>query len=362
MDEPAADEAAPAPGPSTPAVVAVVVTHEPGAWFDESLRSLAAQDYPDLTVLVIDADSATDPTERVAACCPSGFVRRLGSNPGFGAAANEVMSTVEGASYLLFCHDDVALSPGAVTAMVEEAGRSNAGLVGPKTSEWDDPRQLLAIGMTIDRTGHPSSYVEAGEYDQGQHDGVRDVFYLPGGCQLVRADLFATLGGFDAAQRFYGEDLDLCWRARVAGARVVVAPEAVVRHVADLPERRPDIDVLRLTERHRLRTVLTCYSLGTLLWLIPVLAVLSIVDFGAGLLTARGGRSRAAVGAWTWNLARFSQVIGRRRRLAGLRRVSDHDLRSLQANGLVRVQAFQHRERPGQCMRSPRGRSLPNAD
>lgn len=348
MDEPGADLPAPDPGATTPAVVAVVVTHEPGPWFEDSLRALAAQDYPDLTVLVIDAGSRADPTDRVAAACPSAFVRRLDANPGFGAAANEVLSTVEGASYLLLCHDDLALSPGAVRALVEEAGRSNAGLAGPKVAEWDDDRQLIAVGMTVDRTGHPSSYVEPGEYDQGQHDGVRDVFFLPGGCQLVRADLFATLGGFDTAQRFYGEDLDLCWRARVAGARVIVAPEAHARHVADLPTRRPDLDAHRLAERHRLRTVLTCYGLGTLLWLVPVLLVLSLLDFAAGLVTARPSRSRAALGAWTWNLARTSQLVGRRRRLAKVRRASDRDLHALQARGLVRVHAFQSRDRPGQ--------------
>lgn len=348
MDEPAADTAAPASGPTTPAVVAVVVTHEPGPWFDESLRALAAQDYPDLTVLVIDAGSAQDPTERVAAGCPSAFVRRIDANPGFGAAASEVLETVEGASYLLLCHDDVALDPRAVSTMVEEAARSNAGLVGPKVAEWDDPRQLLTVGMTIDRTGHPSSYVEPGEYDQSQHDVVRDVFYLPGGAQLIRADLFTALGGFDRGISFYGEDLDLCWRARVAGARVIVAPAAHAGHVAALGDRRPDLDAHRLTERHRLRTVLSCYGLGTLVWLVPVLLVLSLVDFGAGILTARAGRARAALGAWTWNVARFSQIIGRRRRLASIRRVSDKDLRALQANGFVRFQDFQQRERPGQ--------------
>ncbi len=347
MDEPAADAAAPTPGPITPAVVAVVVTHEPGPWFEESLRALADQDYPDLTVLVIDAGSTEDPTQRVAAACPSGFVRRIDVNPGFGPAANEALETVEGARYLLFCHDDVALGPGTVTAMVEEARRSNAGMVGAKVADWGDDRQLQSVGMTVDRIGHPSSYVEEGEYDQGQHDAGRDVFYLPGGCQLIRADLFATLGGFDPALAFYGEDLDLGWRARVAGARIVVAPAARVRHVADLPARRPDLDAHRLTERHRLRTVLTCYGLGTLLWMVPLLVVLSLVDLGAGLITARAGRARAAVGAWTWNLARFSALVGRRRRLGRLRRTSDHDLRALQVRGLARVQAYQHRERPG---------------
>jgi GT2 family glycosyltransferase len=347
VDEPGAPDA-PAPGPTTPAVVAVVVTHEPGPWFEDGLRALAAQDYPDLTVLVIDAGSEHDPTERVAAACPAAFVRRLDANPGFGNAANEVMETVEGASYLLLCHDDVALDPQAVSTLVDEAARSNAGIAGPKVAEWDDDRQLQAVGMTVDRTGHPTSYVEDGEYDQGQHDGVRDVFFIPGGCQLVRADLFRTLGGFDGAMRFFGEDLDLCWRARVAGARVVVAPLAHARHVADLPERRPDLDVHRLVERHRLRTVLTCYGLGTLLWLVPVLAVLSVLDVVAGLLTARVGRARAALGAWTWNLARIGPLLARRRRLSAIRRTSDKELRALQTQGLARMQAFQTRDRPGE--------------
>jgi GT2 family glycosyltransferase len=348
VDVPAADPAASPPGPTTPAVVAVVVTHEPGPWFEDGLRALAAQDYPDLTVLVIDAGSRQDPTQRVAAACPAAFVRRIDDNDGFAAAANEVLDTVEGASYLLLCHDDIALGPGAVTTMVDEASRSNAGLVGPKLSEWDDPRQLLAVGMTIDRTGHPSSYVEAGEYDQGQHDQVREVFYLPGGCQLIRADLFATLGGFDSGMRFYGEDLDLCWRARIAGARVVVAPQAQARHVADLSLRRPDVDPYRLSERHRLRTVLTCYGLPTLLWLVPVLLAFSIVDFIGGLFTARAGRARAALGAWTWNLARIGPLIARRRRLHAVRRTSDKDLRALQSAGMARVQAFQTRDRSGE--------------
>jgi len=57
----------PAPAPSrAPAVVAVVVSHDPGPWFDDVLASLRDQDYPNLSVLVIDADSDEDPLPRVA--------------------------------------------------------------------------------------------------------------------------------------------------------------------------------------------------------------------------------------------------------------------------------------------------------
>src|SRR6187549_3211741 len=58
-----------------PPVVVVMVTHDPGPTFEASLASIAAQDYPGLSVLIVDNGSAEDPTERVAAVLPDAFVR-----------------------------------------------------------------------------------------------------------------------------------------------------------------------------------------------------------------------------------------------------------------------------------------------
>ena len=73
------------------------------------MAALAAQDYPNLSILVIDADSAEEVKPRVARRRPGAFVRRLDEDPGFGAAANEVLEVVDGAAFYLLCHDDVAL-------------------------------------------------------------------------------------------------------------------------------------------------------------------------------------------------------------------------------------------------------------
>ena len=83
---------------------------------------------------------------------------------------------------------------------------------------------LQHVGLGLDRFGEVDPIVEPGEVDQEQHDAVRDVFVLPSACLLVRADLFRALGGFDPAISFHGDDVDLCWRAHLSGARVVVAP------------------------------------------------------------------------------------------------------------------------------------------
>src|ERR1019366_7335935 len=85
-----------------PPVVVVIVTHDPGPWFDEALSSFGAQDYAEMSVLVLDAGSADDVTARVAAVLPTAFVRRFGGNPGYGAIADQVRSMVEGAAYYLF--------------------------------------------------------------------------------------------------------------------------------------------------------------------------------------------------------------------------------------------------------------------
>ena len=214
-----------------PPVVVVIVTYDPGPWFETTLRAIGEQSYPEMSVLVLDAASSTDPTMRVGSVLPDAFVRRLTTNDGFGASANVAATMVEGADFLLFCHDDVAPEPEALRHMVEEAYRSNAGVVGPKFVDWDDPDRILHVGVQVDKSGAVVDRVERGEVDHGQHDAVRDVFSTPGGFTLVRSDLFEELGGFDPHIVVMGEDLDLCWRAQIAGARVIVAPDARVRHL-----------------------------------------------------------------------------------------------------------------------------------
>ena len=211
-----------------PSVVAVMVVHEPGDWFDETLQALAAQDYPNfrtLFLLTSDDDTHEGLTAQIRAVLPSAFVRSLPGNPGYGPSANEVLRLVEGDNgFFLLCHDDIAPAPDVVRLLVAELFRSNAGMVGPKLTEWDQPKMLQHVGLGLDRFGEVDPIVDPGEADQEQHDAVRDVFVLPSACILVRADLFRTLGGFDPQISFHGDDVDLCWRAHLTGARVDRGP------------------------------------------------------------------------------------------------------------------------------------------
>ena len=253
-------------------MVVVVVTSDPDpARFDALLEALAAQDYANLRVLVIDAGSTLDPSPSVAAALPDARVLRLADDEGFGASANRVLDFVEGAELFVFSHDDVVPEPDSVRALVEVSERFDAGVVGPKLVAWDDPERLLQVGMASDRVGTMLPFVERGERDQAQHDGDRQVFVVPGAFTLVRADLFERIGGFDEAISFMGDDLSLCWRARLAGARVVVTSATRARHAEALGQRPAARGRRRqkLADRHRLRTLLMCTRLPGLLVAVP---------------------------------------------------------------------------------------------
>ena len=330
-----------------PAVVAVVVTSGPGPWLEEALLSLEAQDYEEMSVLVLSTGE-DDPqvTARVGRVLPDAFVRHLPGNPGYAAASNEALGMVEGAAFFLLLHDDVALDPDAVHKLVEESFRSNAGVVSPKFVNWDDPRVLLHVGMSCDKTGAVVDRILEGEVDHGQHDAVRDVFVAPGGCILVRADLFTELNGFDAGIVAMGEDLDLSWRSQVAGSRVVVAPDARVRHreavagglepllaAVGEPVGRHPVTLQSLQRRHELRVVLKCYTRLTLLRVLPQAALLAFGEFLVAVLARDGDRARAVTGAWRWNFRRLTELSVLRGGLAQHRLFPDSEVRRLQVRG-----------------------------
>ena len=320
---------------------------ELGAWFEEALQAVGSQDYPNQSVLVIDSAGKADPGPRVASVLPEAFLRRprpSGHGSGFAEAANDVLETVQGAAFLVFCHADVAPEPDAVRLMVEESLRSNAGIVAPKLVDWDRPDRLLGVGLSVDKTGACGPLVDHGELDQEQHDSVRDVFAVSSACMLVRADLFAELGGFDPAMDDYGADVDLCWRAQVAGARVVVAPAARVRH-REGGDEVAGADPLRrrMEPRYHLRAMLKSYSWLHLLRVIPQALVAMVIEAMVAIVTRRGHEAGELAGAWAWNVRHLRDLRPLRAVVRRTRVVPDSEVRRLQARGSVRLTLYLQR-------------------
>src|SRR6185503_13030530 len=114
------------------------------------------------------------------------------------------------------------------SAMVEAAERvEGVGVVGPKVLDSEEPRVLSEIGLSTDRFGYPYSPLEEGEIDQGQYDRIREVLYVSSCAMLISRGTLERIGKPDERLSPAQDDLDFCWRAKLAGFRVLMTPKAV---------------------------------------------------------------------------------------------------------------------------------------
>jgi hypothetical protein len=158
---------------------------------------------------------------------------------------------------------------------------------------------------------------------------------------LVRADLFEALGGFDEQISMFGEDVDFCWRARIAGARAFVVPFAVVEHFEATASRRRTLENSRALQwRHELRAVLKNYSTIRRAIVLAEMVVLSILEALYFLSRGRADRSRQVLDAWRWNFKAARNLKAARAAVEASRTVSDFELRALFTHRTSRALRF----------------------
>lgn len=340
----------------TSMVTAVVVTRGRSPFLPATLRALAAQDRaPDRVVLV---DVGLDPDPRVAETVDAaGLTGALLHDPRattLGAAVTTAAgSATDGWLWLL--HDDSAPDPAALAELVRavEAAPSVA-IAGTKQRTWTRPVRLLEVGLRTSRAGHRARDVEPGEVDQGQHDGRDDVLAVGTAGMLVRRDVWAELGGPDPVLGPFGDGLDLCRRARLAGHRVVVVPTAVVRHAqASLhglrgpdtgPEAFVDLDAdgepdgadPRRSYRARRVALLHQRLVAVPAITVPLVALVACLTALLRVLIRIAGKEPglawAELTATAGALGRPGAVLRARRRAARTRRLPRRALRPLQAD------------------------------
>ncbi|MER7089808.1 MULTISPECIES: glycosyltransferase family 2 protein [Streptomyces rochei group] len=266
-------------------VTAVLVTHDGARWLPDALAGLLGQERPVQYAVAADTGSADDSARLVTDALGDDHVLHLARRTGFGQAVEEAtriapVLTPEDLPYLKrpsgwdpvtrtwrddaydlpdlphgdpvqwlwLLHDDCAPEPDALAQLLRvvdneyELGRDDVAVVGPKLRGWYDRRQLLEVGVSIANSGRRWTGLDRREQDQGQHDHVRSVLSVSSAGMLIRRDVFERLGGFDRRLPLMRDDVDLCWRANAAGLRVLVAPEAVVRHAEAASRERRTVD------------------------------------------------------------------------------------------------------------------------
>ncbi|MFK0169424.1 glycosyltransferase [Streptomyces sp. NPDC090306] len=346
-------------------VTAVLVTHDGARWLPDALAGLLGQERPAQYVMAADTGSADASAQLVTDALGAERVLHLARRTGFGQAVEEAERTApvltpdelpylkrpsgwdpvtrtwrddaydmpelpygEPVQWLWLLHDDCAPEPDALAQLLRvvdneaELGREVA-VVGPKLRGWYDRRQLLEVGVTIAHSGRRWTGLDRREQDQGQHDQVRPVLSVSTAGMLVRRDVFEELGGFDRRLPLMRDDVDLCWRAHGAGHRVLVAPDAVVRHAEASSRERRDVDCVGRTTAspHKVDKAGAVYTLlvnsrtAVLPWVLLRLVVGTLLRTVAYLVGKVPGQAVDEIRGLVGTLLRPGRILaGRRRR------------------------------------------------
>jgi len=211
-------------------LVSVIIPNWNGAsYLSQCLESLQAQTHRRVEVILVDNHSTDDSVALVKRDYPGVRLLELEHNRGLTGAVNAGAEVAQGEVLALLNNDAVAHRDW-VAALLDALTRNpEAGMAASKMLLYDRPTVINSAGDTFGRDGVPGNR-GVWQEDRGQYDQEEWVFGGCGGAIAYRRDMWQALGGFDEDFFMYCEDVDLNWRAQLAGYRCIYTPQAVAYH------------------------------------------------------------------------------------------------------------------------------------
>ncbi|MDQ3229375.1 MAG: glycosyltransferase family 2 protein [Pseudomonadota bacterium] len=227
-------------------ICAVVVTHQSAATIDECLTRLRAADAVD-AIRVVDnnsVDGSLQVIQRHAAADPRVRFIANPDNPGFAVACNQGADNCD-APWLAFVNPDCLVETDSLRRMQAHAlGTGGHALVGADLVDEQGARDVAARRRDPDFAAMLRSRAASQlEVAPDAATTLQPVDAISGALMLLPRTVFTRIGGFDARYRLHAEDLDLCRRARDAGAMVAVANDVRVVHVRGVSSRERPVFV-----------------------------------------------------------------------------------------------------------------------
>lgn len=217
------------PEATSPRVSVIIPNWNGQALLRPCLDALRRQTYADHEVIVVDNASSDGSTTMLRDEYPEVRVVALPANRGFAGGCNAGIQAARG-EYLVTTNNDTEAEPGWLQALVEALDRSpDAGSAAARIMLYSRRDTLHSAGDLYRRDGTPDSRGVWQPYGP-PYDRECRVFGGCGGATMYRRTMLERIGAFEEAFFMYCEDVDLNWRAQLAGWMCVYAPDAVIYH------------------------------------------------------------------------------------------------------------------------------------
>lgn len=220
-----------------PELAVVILNWNGRAYLEQFLPFILNSGYSNLRVIVGDNASADDSVSFVRTHFPSVEILENEENLGFAGGYNSILKRVD-SDYFCLLNSDVEVSPGWIEPVLTlmEKDKSVAA-VQPKLLSFGNRNSFEyagAAGGFIDIFGYPfcrGRVFDHVETDHGQYNNTSEIFWASGAALFIRRSCWEEAGGFDTSFFAHMEEIDLCWRLKNLGYKIMYCPSSTVYHI-----------------------------------------------------------------------------------------------------------------------------------
>ncbi len=218
--------------------VAVVILNWNGRNFLESfLPSVIASTYPGLKIIVADNASTDQSVEFLQSNYPLVSLIQNDKNYGFAEGYNRVIALLD-FEYFILLNSDVEVSSNWIEPVIDFMESDiNIAVAQPKILSYSKRNNFEyagAAGGYLDALGYPfcrGRIFDTVEEDLEQYDDSSEIFWASGAAFFIKRKYWLETGGFDPDFFAHMEEIDLCWRLKNLGYKIVFCPKSKVFHV-----------------------------------------------------------------------------------------------------------------------------------
>jgi GT2 family glycosyltransferase len=220
-----------------PSVAVIILNWNGKDLLEQFLPSVLATDYPNLQIIVGDNASSDDSVAYVRENYPQVKIIENDKNYGFAGGYNHILAKVE-ADYFVLLNSDVEVSKNWIAPVIDLLeSDANIAVAQPKI-KWQLHKEQFeyagAAGGFIDLHAYPfcrGRIFDKVETDNQQYDTDTDIFWASGAAFFIKRKAWQQVDGFDADLFAHMEEIDLCWRLKNLGYRIVCCTKAEVYHL-----------------------------------------------------------------------------------------------------------------------------------
>lgn len=318
------------PKKSMPLVSIVLVNWNGEELLKEHFQTVVGIEYKNKEIILVDNGSKDNSVRFIKKNYPTVKIIKNDVNLGTAEGSNVAIPYCKG-KYLFWISNDMDFDPKILSHLVSVAEEDKTvGICTAKMRRLVDGKKtniLDSVGSSIDIFGFPSA-VGIEEEDNGQYDEIRDVFFSFGGALFIRTGLVRDGTVYDESFLTLTDDIDLCWRVRLLGYKVKVAPDALLYHrvSATLSKSHNRAEKRFISERNTIRMLLKNYSLMSLSFILPLFIILMALESCFFLIIGKFQLSKSNLRALIWNIKRISETYYFRQKVQNSRVVPDNDI------------------------------------